>query len=309
MASQTHKSRIPRWVTYTLGAIILWGLWGIVSKLAADDLSSWTTHLLFTAGLIPPALWCSRRQKLEWKTASPKGLLLAFLAGLSGALGNIAFFAALEKGNASLATTMSALYPLITVLLGTIFLKERLQFGQLIGLALAMGAILLFAYDEKILSTRAQLWANWFWLALTAVALWGVTGALQKKATETVSPELAFCSFTAAFLPLGLLVLAMAPLRIPQNDLSWLWGIAGGILNGVGSIFSFAAYASGGAASIVTPLGALYPGITVLLAVFLLGESIGQWQSVAILLSILGGLALSLAPSTNDQRGAETKLK
>jgi drug/metabolite transporter (DMT)-like permease len=49
---------------------------------------------------------------------------------------------------------------------------------------------------------------------------------------------------------------------------------------------------------VVTQLAALYPVVTVLLAVSLLGERIGLRQSLAIALAVAAGIALSRERST-----------
>ena len=78
-------------------------------------------------------------------------------------LGNWAVFACLEKGaKASVAIPLTALYPLCTIALATIFLHERPSALQWlgIGLALAGGAMLSYettpvaAPEEQLHCTR-----------------------------------------------------------------------------------------------------------------------------------------------------------
>ncbi len=74
------------------------------------------------------------------------GIFWAFLTGILGGVGNLAFFQALVKGgNASVVAPVTALFPMVTVLLAIIFLKERLGRIQWIGLALAFVAIYLLS--------------------------------------------------------------------------------------------------------------------------------------------------------------------
>jgi transporter family protein len=56
---------------------------------------------------------------------------------------------------------------------------------------------------------------------------------------------------------------------------------------------TLAAYRKGGKAAVVTPLAALYPVVTVLIAVAFLGEKLNGAQIVGIALAIAGGLLLS----------------
>jgi transporter family protein len=55
----------------------------------------------------------------------------------------------------------------------------------------------------------------------------------------------------------------------------------------------FVALERGGKASIVVPLVALYPLLTVLLALVFLGEQLGGRQWLGVLLAIVAGVLLS----------------
>jgi transporter family protein len=57
----------------------------------------------------------------------------------------VAFYTALESGKASVIAPLTSLFPLVTVLLAVVILKERLNYGQYAGLALALAAIYLLS--------------------------------------------------------------------------------------------------------------------------------------------------------------------
>ena len=75
----------------------------------------------------------------------PKGALFALLTGLAGVAGTLCFFAAAERGKISLVVSITALYPLITILLAALFLREPLTAKHLAGMACAILAILLLS--------------------------------------------------------------------------------------------------------------------------------------------------------------------
>ena len=88
----------------------------------------------------------SKRSAGDKREGRRKGLFWAFLTGILGGLGNLAFFQALVKGGkASVVAPVTALFPMVTVLLALIFLKERLGRVQWVGLALAFVAIYLLS--------------------------------------------------------------------------------------------------------------------------------------------------------------------
>jgi transporter family protein len=74
------------------------------------------------------------------------GIFWAFLTGILGGAGNIAFFQAfVSGGKASIVTPATALFPVVTVILATTLLREHVGRAQLIGLALAFVAIYLLS--------------------------------------------------------------------------------------------------------------------------------------------------------------------
>ncbi len=144
----THKKRLlPPWLPYCLLTIVFWGLWGIQSKLIMEEISPLSNQVLFTPGLLLMVglLWLRLRKNRSTVTGSLKlGIFFAFLTGVCGGVGNIAFFEALTEGQkASIVVPMTALYPMVTVLLAMIFLGEKMNRYQWLGLSLAIGAIII----------------------------------------------------------------------------------------------------------------------------------------------------------------------
>ena len=144
------RRRPPAWLLWSLFTIVLWGGYGLVSKIASDGVDAYANQLLYTAGLAPLMVFVAwnvwKRSAIEHPNARRKGSYWAFLTGILGGLGNIAFFQALVKGGkASVVAPVTALFPMVTVLLAMFFLKERLGRIQWAGLALAFVAIYLLS--------------------------------------------------------------------------------------------------------------------------------------------------------------------
>ena len=147
---QPRSSRFPRWLFWSLITIVLWGTWGLVSKIASNGVDAYVNQLLYTAGLAPLMIfvaWTVHRQSArETREHRVSGVFWAFLTGILGGVGNIFFFQALVKGGeASIVAPVTALFPMITVLLALVVLKERLGRLQWIGLGLALVAIYLLS--------------------------------------------------------------------------------------------------------------------------------------------------------------------
>ena len=52
-ASLPRIMGLPRWLAFSLLTILLWGVWGAVSKVASDGVDANTNQIFFTFGLLP----------------------------------------------------------------------------------------------------------------------------------------------------------------------------------------------------------------------------------------------------------------
>jgi bacterial/archaeal transporter family protein len=136
---------IPAWLAYTLITVLFWGVWGFESKLLVDRASPYTVQVLFTFGLLVPAVIVLFSPKRFAGKRRGRGFFFAVLTGLLAGTGNILFFVALAKGRASVIVPLTSLSPLVTVLVGVVALKEKMRWFQYLGLALALIAIYLLS--------------------------------------------------------------------------------------------------------------------------------------------------------------------
>jgi uncharacterized membrane protein len=134
-----------RWFWYSILCVLCWGMWALLSKLGSREIPPETMQFLFTVGALPVgiALLLARRGNLE---KSKKGISYAVLNGILSGVGGLTLFAAYHtNGNTSLITVATSLYPMITVVLAVLILRERLTATQALGLAFAGAAIVLFS--------------------------------------------------------------------------------------------------------------------------------------------------------------------
>ena len=72
------------------------------------------------------------------KEINGTGILFAVLGALCMDIGTLAYFFALKRSEAGIITTITALYPALTLLLSIMFLHEGLNVKKGIGIALAL---------------------------------------------------------------------------------------------------------------------------------------------------------------------------
>jgi bacterial/archaeal transporter family protein len=144
---KAHILGLPAWLFWSVVTILAWGAWGAVSKVASGGVDANTNQIFFTLGLLPLVLIVWRSPRVREKRSSRRGgIAWAFLTGILGGTGNIAFFHALViGGKASVVVPATALFPLVTIVLAITLLHERISTQQKVGLVLALGAIYLLS--------------------------------------------------------------------------------------------------------------------------------------------------------------------
>ncbi len=125
-------------------SLLFFGLWAFFPKLAVDYLDPRSAQLYQLPGTATVVLlgFLLSRSPLQF---SARGALAAALMGATGALGSLCLFLALGKGRASIVVTLTALYPLVTLLLSFLILREPITLRQGLGMLLALAAMALLS--------------------------------------------------------------------------------------------------------------------------------------------------------------------
>jgi transporter family protein len=145
------RINMPRWLSYSLVTIVVFGVWGFVSTVVTKDVAPLTVQVLATIGLLPVALVLVFSRNLKKGTNFSRGILLATATGVLGGTGNIAMYKALQLGGeGSVVIPLTGMYPLVTVILARFLLKEKLNRIQSAGIVLALVAIYLFSPRESL---------------------------------------------------------------------------------------------------------------------------------------------------------------
>jgi transporter family protein len=142
-----RRVRLPvrglEWLVWSAATVLLWGVWGLLTKVAIEAVGWERTLLygsLFNFFVIVLYLFYLRPDPgLGW------GLRPAIAAGLASGMAVIFFYTALAKGKVSLVVPLTSLYPAVTVVLAALLLHEKISLTQGVGVLLALVAIFLMA--------------------------------------------------------------------------------------------------------------------------------------------------------------------
>ena len=132
------------WFFWTILAMVTFGAWGFFPKLAINYINPQSALIYQVIGGLLVGIVGLAMLNFKPET-HPLGILFAFLTGITGVLGTFFYYLAASRGQISIVVSLTALYPLITILLAMIFLHETLVLKQVIGLCFAVAAIVLLA--------------------------------------------------------------------------------------------------------------------------------------------------------------------
>lgn len=130
------------WFSSSIIALISFGVWGVFTKLAVDHIDFKSAIIYQTLGVIIVGI--IGLSLVDFKPATDsKGILFAILTGLFYSLGCLFYFIAASKGRLMTVVTLTALYPLVTIILSHYIFKEVISIKKIIGICLAFFAIFL----------------------------------------------------------------------------------------------------------------------------------------------------------------------
>ena len=134
------------WLLFSLAAILAWGLWSFLPKIALSGATPQAVFVFEAFGSIGLGLavlpFADRNFHLL-------GALCSFGAGIFGYLGVFTFLKIAQRNLIGPAAAATALYPVVTVVLGAVFLGERPGIRQAAGMALALASVFLINLPAK----------------------------------------------------------------------------------------------------------------------------------------------------------------
>lgn len=126
--------------------MVCWGIAPIFAKLAlknVDSVAGLTVRTLFAASMV--MLWSAFSGNFPNIKSIPVNvwLFIAIEAVLATLVGDLAYFAAIKRGEVSLVTIIMSSSPLVTLIFAAIFLGEQITLIKLIGAVMVIIGIII----------------------------------------------------------------------------------------------------------------------------------------------------------------------
>ncbi|HEY5748523.1 MAG TPA: EamA family transporter [Chryseolinea sp.] len=280
------------WLLYAIITTVFWGAWGALIEIPEKaGFPATLGYSVWALTMIPCSLVAL--YLIQWKLEYDlRSIFLGSTIGLLGAGGQLILFQALREGPAYIVFPLISLFPILTIFLSLLFLKETATRKHWIGIIISLAAILLLSYQPA--SGNGSSGYGWLLLSISVFILWGLQAYVMKFSNNVMKAESIFFYMMATAVLLIPVAVMMTDFSKPVN-----WGFKGPylaslihVLNAIGALTLVYALRYG-KAIIVTPMTGLSPLITVVLSLILYGVIPGAVLSVGMVFAMIGIYLLS----------------
>jgi drug/metabolite transporter (DMT)-like permease len=226
-----------------------------------------------------------------------KAFFFAMAGGLLHTVGTLSFYKGLSKGKVSLVAPISSGWSLILVLAGVLLYGEVLTSPQIGAVALVIIGSLLVSTDlrELFTSSKVRFTDPGIPYAFVAMLAWGIGWLFFNEAVKQISwviPNIILASSIIFFLLIYSLI-SKQSLSPPAGKSNWLMATFIGSAT-MGAYISYSIGVEKYLTSLVGPLAAAYPLVTVVLAHLVLKEKVVLNQRLGMIGVIAGVILLSV---------------
>ncbi|HPP35970.1 MAG TPA: EamA family transporter [Clostridiales bacterium] len=143
---KNDRSRKNMVVLLALFGMICWGIAPVFAKAALKDIdptAGLVLRTIFAASVVSGWVIISGNFSKVSSIPAATWWLIATEALLATLVGDLAYYAALKKGDVSLVTIVMSSSPLVTILCSAVFLGEQITLMRLVGAILVIAGIIL----------------------------------------------------------------------------------------------------------------------------------------------------------------------
>lgn len=145
---KTTNEKDNKWILYSILTAIFTSTTTIISKIGLNDIDSVLATFIRTVivFIILMFIVIIKKKYIYLKDISKKSLRYVIYSGITNTLSWLFYFASLKDGETSIVFTIEKLSIVVTILLSVIFLKEKLNRKQIIGIIIIVIAISLLMF-------------------------------------------------------------------------------------------------------------------------------------------------------------------
>ncbi|MCX8572125.1 DMT family transporter [Aminobacter sp. MET-1] len=292
----TNISRFPA-LNLTVAMAIAGTVGAFVTEAGVDPVTTVFWRCLF--GSLFLGAWCFLRGYLPDNSLSWSRLARAALCGVCMVFSWTAFFAGFAKTSIAVMTIVYHIQPFFVVLIGVLFLKERITADQIAWMAAAFfGVVLasgLVVSDNPVTTT----WMIGIAMALGGAFLYAVVTILAKGLGEQ-RPEITVLCQTVVG------VVMLAPFANFAGDIapaSWGWLVGIGVLHtGIAYVMMFSSYPRL-STPVIGVLTFVYPVVAIIIDWAIYDHPIGIAQGLGMVLIAVATLGVRLGWRLPVRRG------
>lgn len=280
------------WLFFALTTTLFWGVWGAFIEIPEKaGFPATLGYVIWSATMIPCSLIALHliRWRIETDT---KSILLGSSVGFLGAGGQLILFQALREGPAYIVFPLISLFPILTIFLSIVFLKESASRKHWAGIVIALIAVIFLSYQPA--SSQGASDSNWLLLSILVFILWGVQAFIMKFSNNSMKAE-------SIFFYMMITGVLLTPVAIFMTDFSqeinlgfkgpYLAALVH-VLNAIGALTLVYALRYG-KAIIVVPMTGLSPLITVVLSLIIYGVVPSTVLATGMVFAMVGIILLS----------------
>lgn len=280
------------WLIYALTTTIFWGIWGAFIEIPEKaGFPATMGYIVWALTMIPCAIVALAI--INWKLETDKkSILLGSAIGFLGAGGQLLLFQALREGPAYIIFPFVSLFPVLTIVLSVIFLREKTGKKQWVGIITALLAIFFLAYKKPGGEVASGI--DWMILAIFVFVFWGIQAYVMKFSNETMKAE-------SIFFYMMVTGVILIPIAWYMTDFSQSVnrGIKGPylaaliqVLNSIGALTLVYALRYG-KAIVVVPMVGLSPLITIIISLIIYAVVPGTILTIGLVLAVIAMLLLA----------------
>jgi drug/metabolite transporter (DMT)-like permease len=280
------------WLLYALITTISWGVWGAFIEIPEKaGFPATMGYIVWALTMVPCSIVAL--MVIKWKLETDlRSILLGSTIGFLGAGGQLLLFQALRDGPAYIVFPLILLFPVLTIILSVVILKEKTGKRQWIGIVIALLAILFLSYQKPGESVaKGYLWLIF---SVFVFVFWGIQAYVMRFSNETMKAESIFFYMMAT----GVILIPVAFLMTDFSQ-NINWSFKGPylaamiqVLNSIGALMLVYALRYG-KAIVVVPLVGLSPLITIVISLILYSVIPGPVLSIGLVMAVIAMLLLS----------------